>query len=220
MKHMNIEKKIKNSEEKGKSFISFLLNSAHNGTQNITEGLKRQHAGGADIFAGEQRLKGFQYRGIGGLGQQTEQAALTLEQAAQNTRDRKCPVRVRNWRENLARKLFGKENRAFGLTAGAEIPCAAGKCQQMLLAAFRAANARETSLKPPAGRQRDLGTKRNVYAKYGVREYWIIDPESKIVEILSWPKDGYRTAAVVAETDMLSTGLFPGMKLDLAPIFR
>ena len=35
MKHMHIEKKIKNHEEKGKSFISFLLNSAHNGTRNI-----------------------------------------------------------------------------------------------------------------------------------------------------------------------------------------
>ncbi len=37
MKHMHIEKKIKNHEEKGKSFISFLLNSAHNGTRNITK---------------------------------------------------------------------------------------------------------------------------------------------------------------------------------------
>ena len=35
MKHMHIEKEIKNSEEKGKSIISFLLNSAHNGSQNI-----------------------------------------------------------------------------------------------------------------------------------------------------------------------------------------
>jgi len=72
----------------------------------------------------------------------------------------------------------------------------------------------------PSTRQRDLGIKRNVYAKYGVCEYWIIDPESKTVEILSWAKDGYCAAAVVSETDLLSTGLFPGMELDLAPIFR
>jgi len=50
-------------------------------------------------------------------------------------------------------KLFRKENGAFGLAAGAEIPCAAGECQQMLGMTFCATNARETSLEPPAGKE-------------------------------------------------------------------
>ena len=40
MKHMRIEKKTKNSEENGKSYISFLLNSEHNATENITPSVR------------------------------------------------------------------------------------------------------------------------------------------------------------------------------------
>ena len=36
MKHMHIDKEIKNSEVKGKSLIFLSSNSEHNGTQNIT----------------------------------------------------------------------------------------------------------------------------------------------------------------------------------------
>jgi len=51
------------------------------------EGLKRNDAAGADVFSVQQRLKGLQYGSIGGLGQQTQQRALSLEQAAQHSRD-------------------------------------------------------------------------------------------------------------------------------------
>ena len=39
MKHMHIDKEIKNSEVKGKSLIFLSSNSEHNGTQNITGAL-------------------------------------------------------------------------------------------------------------------------------------------------------------------------------------
>jgi hypothetical protein len=89
------------------------------------EGLKRNHTAGAYIGAVEQRLEGFQNRCISRLGQQAQQLALALEQAAQDARDRKGPVAMRNAGEDFRGKLFGKENRAFGLTAGAEVPGAA-----------------------------------------------------------------------------------------------
>jgi hypothetical protein len=115
--------------------------------------LKRQDAAGSYIFSAEQSLKGFQYRGIGGLGQQTQQCALALEQAAQHSRDGKGPVTVRNGGEDLARKFFGKKDGALRLAAGAEIPCPARERQKMLLAAFVTANSGETSLKPPTGQE-------------------------------------------------------------------
>src|SRR3990172_3573105 len=37
-----------------------------------------------------------------------------------------------------------------------------------------------------ATKQRDVDIKRKLYAKYGVREYWIVDPGAKTVEILVW----------------------------------
>ena len=48
------------------------------------ECLKRNHTAGADILAVQQRLEGFQYGSICGLGQQAQQWALALEQAAQD----------------------------------------------------------------------------------------------------------------------------------------
>ena len=51
--------------------------------------------------------------------------------------------------------------------------------------------------------------KRNLHAKYGVREYRIVDPEGKRVELLSWTEGGYRTEALYPHTDRLETG-FPG----------
>ena len=59
------------------------------------EGLKRNGTAGADVFSVQQRLKGFQYGGVGGLRQQCQQCAFALEQAAQHSRDGKGPVATR-----------------------------------------------------------------------------------------------------------------------------
>jgi Uma2 family endonuclease len=71
----------------------------------------------------------------------------------------------------------------------------------------------------PSTSQRDLGIKRNLYAKYGVREYWVVDPNSKTIEVLSLTEAGYRTEAIVPRTGRLSTGLFPDLDLNLTEIF-
>ena len=115
--------------------------------------LKRQHAARPHIFSAEKSLKGSQYRGISGLGQQTQQRSLAFEQAAQHAWNGKGPMTVRYRSENLARKFFGKENGAFGLTAGAEIPGPARVRQKMFFAAFVTANSGKPALKPPAGKE-------------------------------------------------------------------
>jgi hypothetical protein len=82
-------------------------------------------------FSVQQRLEGFQDRSIGGLGKQAQQAALALEQAAQNAGNAKRPVAVRDRGKDIVSQFFGKENGAFGLAAGAKNPGPAGECQQM-----------------------------------------------------------------------------------------
>ena len=61
--------------------------------------------------------------------------------------------------------------------------------------------------------------KRNLHAKYGVREYQIVDPEGKRVELLFWTEGGYRTEAVFPHTGRLSSRLFPDFNLNLAEAF-
>jgi len=59
----------------------------------------------------------------------------------------------------------------------------------------------------------------NLYAKCGVREYWIVDPEGKRVEVLSWTKHGYRTEAACPYTGRLSSPLYPDLNLNLPEVF-
>ncbi len=73
-------------------------------------------------------------------------------------------------------------------------------------------------LSPSTG-QRDLGIKRKLYARHGVREYWIVDPEAQTVEVLTWTEGGYCTAAVVPKTDELTSSLFPGLSVKLSEVF-
>jgi len=68
-------------------------------------------------------------------------------------------------------------------------------------------------------RGRDLETKRKLYARYGVREYWIVDPDAKTVEVLSWTKAGYRTEALLPASGILSSPLLPDLNLDLSEVF-
>jgi len=71
----------------------------------------------------------------------------------------------------------------------------------------------------PSTRQRDLGIKRNLYAKYGVREFWIVDPDVKTVEVLSLTETGYRTVVIVHQAGTLNSPLFPALNLALTDIF-
>jgi Uma2 family endonuclease len=46
----------------------------------------------------------------------------------------------------------------------------------------------------PSNRGRDLLTKRSLYARAGVREYWLVDPDARTIEILSLDRDAFHLA--------------------------
>ena len=68
-------------------------------------------------------------------------------------------------------------------------------------------------------RAKDLGIKKKTYARFGVQEYWVVDPESETVEVLLWNESGYASAGICGKAGRLSSPLFPDLNLPLREIF-
>jgi Uma2 family endonuclease len=66
---------------------------------------------------------------------------------------------------------------------------------------------------------RDRNQKYYLYEKNGVKEYLIVDPSNRTVEVLGW-KDGYfQKRAVFGPEDKLISILYPDLQINLANIF-
>jgi len=71
-----------------------------------------------------------------------------------------------------------------------------------------------------SSKRRDLEIKRKLYAKYGVREYWIVDPEARTIEVLICGESGYVSGGVYGVEDRLSSAMLPGLGLQVSEIFK
>jgi Uma2 family endonuclease len=69
-------------------------------------------------------------------------------------------------------------------------------------------------------RSKNLEIKRKIYARFGVQEYWIVDPEAATVEVLVWSEAGYARAGVYGKSERLSSPLLPELELPLSEIFQ
>ena len=73
-----------------------------------------------------------------------------------------------------------------------------------------------------SSRQRDEVTKRHLYERYGVGEYWIVDPVVETVKVFRLGKDRrFRRESELSqeEDDALKSPLFPGLAIPLAELF-
>ncbi|MGE5550598.1 MAG: type II toxin-antitoxin system prevent-host-death family antitoxin [Bacteroidota bacterium] len=67
---------------------------------------------------------------------------------------------------------------------------------------------------------KDMKIKRDLYERVGVREYWLVDPGNKTVQIYAPGKDGrYGRPEVYAAGDQVHTGIFSDLIIDLAMVF-
>lgn len=72
----------------------------------------------------------------------------------------------------------------------------------------------------PKTRRLDLVNKKQEYARAGVEELWIIDPEPRTIMIHRFGSDGVEETRQVSEYGTLSTELLPGFELAAATIFE
>ena len=70
----------------------------------------------------------------------------------------------------------------------------------------------------PTTARHDRLLKFNLYLKTGVREYWIIDPESKTVQVCEL-KDGQYTTNVYDEVSRIPVSTLPGLDVNMADVF-
>lgn len=69
-------------------------------------------------------------------------------------------------------------------------------------------------------RQRDLSAKRQLYGKFGVREYWIVDSEYKQLLVLRLQGQTLEDISMLNSDDELTSPLLPGFHLNVSTIFN
>ena len=70
----------------------------------------------------------------------------------------------------------------------------------------------------PGTRRRDLDTKRALYARFGVQEYWIVDPDARTVTVLALAGDKFEPVPG-GEGGAIASRVLPGLTLALKDVF-
>ena len=65
----------------------------------------------------------------------------------------------------------------------------------------------------------DRGYKRTMYARNGVREYWLVDPAGETVEVMTAAEEGFVTESIYQRDQILVSPLLPGLSIELNRIF-
>ena len=71
----------------------------------------------------------------------------------------------------------------------------------------------------PSNNKKELKYKHEVYQEAGVKEYWVIDPREKGVQIFLLTNEKLLAAGYLYAEDKVTTPLLPGFSLDLSKVF-
>jgi len=67
--------------------------------------------------------------------------------------------------------------------------------------------------------ERDRGLKKKLYAKFGVREYWLVDPDKETIEVLTLAEEGFESIKAYQGGEILQCPLLKGIPLNITEIF-
>lgn len=68
--------------------------------------------------------------------------------------------------------------------------------------------------------RRDRVAKRQLYGKHGVKEYWIVDPSARTIEVYLLDGQTLTSRAEYMEQDDLTSSLLPGFSCKVETLFR
>jgi len=71
----------------------------------------------------------------------------------------------------------------------------------------------------PGSIQRDRQEKRELYARFGVREYWLVDSAAHSVEVLSFLDGQYQVHAFAVGQGQVTSAVLTGLVISLREIF-
>lgn len=73
---------------------------------------------------------------------------------------------------------------------------------------------------PPSNQSNDLVTKLNLYMKYGVKEYWIVNPMLNTVQVYKLNMDGvYEQADILKNSGKLKSQVIQGFNVEIEELF-
>lgn len=72
----------------------------------------------------------------------------------------------------------------------------------------------------PSTQDRDKGVKVHLYARFGVREYWIADPDVQALTVYRLVDAGYQHSGPYHANDTVVSPLFPDHPLTVKALFR
>ena len=71
----------------------------------------------------------------------------------------------------------------------------------------------------PSTFYKDLRKKMAVYSQFGVKEYWIVDPERKTIELYCRGKEELELASRFSAEETFESPLFPGFHIAVSSLF-
>jgi len=71
----------------------------------------------------------------------------------------------------------------------------------------------------PTTAKRDRTYKETLYSREGVREYWMVDPEKKTIQVMTLGKAGFENFGTYGKMDTLKSPIFPALNIKVSQIF-
>src|SRR3989304_9345652 len=72
----------------------------------------------------------------------------------------------------------------------------------------------------PSSASYDTVEKRDIYEEYGVKEYWLVFPQEKVIEVLTLENNIYRELCKGRKTGVVRSKIIVGLEVDLKEVFE